>query len=74
MSLVAEVNQALKLKKKFIKKGGTHWKNRLIKNYGLTKGLVDVDGNPVENDFPDQADMCEIIRALLANSKYHQLY
>ena len=46
-----------------------HWKNRLIKNYGLTKGLVDVDGNPVENDFADQADMCEIIRAMLANSK-----
>jgi len=40
----------------------------LIKNYGLTKGLVDVDGNPVENDFPHQADMCEIIRALLGNS------
>ena len=41
----------------------------MIKNYGLTKGLVDVDGSPVENDFSDQADMCEIIRAMLANSK-----
>ena len=46
-----------------------HWKTRLEKYYGLTKGLVDVDGNPVDNDFEDQADMCEIIRALVANSK-----
>ena len=48
-----------------------HWKTRLEKYYGLTKGLVDVDGNPVENDFEDQADMCEIIRALVANSIYY---
>lgn len=46
-----------------------HWKNRLEKYYGLTKGLVDVNGNPVDNDFEDQADMCEIIRALVANSE-----
>lgn len=46
-----------------------HWKTRLEKYYGLTKGLVDVDGNPVEQDFEDQADMCEIVRALVANSK-----
>jgi len=45
-----------------------HWKTRLEKYYGLTKGLVDVDGNPVDDDFEDQADMCEIIRALVANS------
>ena len=45
-----------------------HWKSRLEKFYGMTKGLVDVEGNPVENDFEDQADMCEIIRALVANS------
>jgi len=45
-----------------------HWKSRLEKYYGLTKGLVDVEGNPVEDDFEDQADMCEIIRALVANS------
>jgi len=32
--------------------------------------LVDVDGNPVENNFPDQADMCEIIRALVANNVF----
>jgi hypothetical protein len=46
------------------------WKTRLQKYYGLTKGLVDVDGNPVDDDFEDQADMCEIIRALVANSNY----
>jgi 2,4-dienoyl-CoA reductase-like NADH-dependent reductase (Old Yellow Enzyme family) len=47
-----------------------HWKTRLEKYYGLTKGLVDVDGLPVENDFEDQADMCEMVRALVANSKF----
>ena len=47
-----------------------HWKYQLIKNYGLVKGLVDVNGNPVENDFDDQADMCEIIRALIANGVF----
>ena len=46
-----------------------HWKSRLEKYYGMTKGLVDVEGNPVENDFEDQADMCEIIRALVAKEK-----
>lgn len=44
------------------------WKTRLEKYYGLTKGLVDVEGEPVDDDFDDQADMCEIIRALVANS------
>ena len=38
-------------------------------NYNLKKGLVDVNGNPVEDDFDDQADMCEIVRALIANGK-----
>lgn len=33
----------------------------------MTKGLVDVDGNPVDTDFEDQADMCEIVRALVFN-------
>ena len=44
------------------------WKTRLEKYYGFTKGLVNVDGEPVDDDFEDQADMCEIIRALVANS------
>jgi len=45
------------------------WKVRLEKYYGFTKGLVNVDGEPVDTDFEDQADMCEIVRALVANSK-----
>ncbi len=48
---------------------GEHWKVRLQNIYGLPIGLVDVEGNPVSDDFEDQADMCEIIRALIANSK-----
>ena len=28
--------------------------------------LVDADGNSVAYDFPDQADMCEMVRALVA--------
>ena len=44
------------------------WKTRLEKYYGLTKGLVNVDGDPVDSDFEDQADMCELVRALVANS------
>ena len=50
--------------------GSNSWKTRLEKIYGLTKGLVDVDGNPVEGNFPDQADMCEIIRAMVANNLF----
>ena len=53
-----------------MKKIGKRWKDRLELNYKLTKGLVDVDGNPVDNDFEDQADMCEIVRALIFNGKY----
>jgi hypothetical protein len=35
--------------------------------------LVSDDGDPVENDFPDQADMCEIIRAAYANNKFPEM-
>ena len=38
-------------------------------NYGLEFGLVDVNGQPHEKDFDNQADMCEIVRALIANGK-----
>tara|TARA_B110000503_G_C6918266_1_gene317616 strand:- start:396 stop:593 length:198 start_codon:yes stop_codon:yes gene_type:complete len=30
---------------------------------------VDVDGQPVTTDAPDEADMCELIRALIAGNK-----
>jgi len=42
------------------------WLKPLKEKYGLKTGLVDRDGKPVDNDFDDQADMCEIIRALIA--------
>lgn len=49
------------------------WVLKLKENYNLKKGLVDVDGNPVAKDFDDQADMCEIIRALVANGKFLEI-
>ena len=49
--------------------GEGDWFQKLQQNYGLKKGLVDVNGNPVDRDFSDQADMCEIVRALIANGK-----
>ena len=45
----------------------------LQQNYNLKVGLVDVEGNPVQRDFDDQADMCEIIRALVANGKFLEI-
>jgi hypothetical protein len=42
------------------------WAARLKDVYGLEKGLVDVDGNAVKQDFEDQADMCELVRAMIA--------
>jgi cytidyltransferase-like protein len=39
----------------------------LKEKFKLTKGLVDVNGNTVPHNFKDQADMCEIARALIAN-------
>lgn len=49
--------------------GEGDWLQKLQQNYGLKKGLVDVEGNPVKKSFSDQADMCEIVRALIANGK-----
>ena len=42
------------------------WISPLKEKYGLKKGLVDKEGRSVETDFDDQADMCEIARALIA--------
>lgn len=49
------------------------WKLKFKEHYNLKYFLVDVDGNPVETDFDDQADMCEIIRSLVANGKFPQI-
>jgi hypothetical protein len=40
------------------------WMENLKENYGI-ETLVDSEGNPVEKDFDDQADMCEIVRAYI---------
>jgi hypothetical protein len=50
-----------------------NWIVKLTNNYGLKKGLVDVNGDSVEKDFEDQADMCEIVRALVANGKFPEI-
>ena len=54
-------------------KGSSGWLTKLMANFDLKKGLVDANGNPVEEDFEDQADMCEIVRALIANGKIPQV-
>ncbi len=52
---------------------GADWVTRLEKNYLLSRGLVDVDGKPYTTNKPEQADMCEIIRALLGNGIFPNL-
>ncbi len=39
-----------------------NWMEQIKLHYGITQ-LVDTVGEPVNSDFPDQADICEIIRA-----------
>jgi hypothetical protein len=53
--------------------GNAAWLPKLINNFQLTKGLVDVNGEPTDKDFDDQADMCEIVRALVANGKIPEI-
>ena len=53
--------------------GSSNWIVKLMTNYQLKKGLVDVNGDPVDKDFNDQADMCEIVRALVANGKIPEI-
>lgn len=45
------------------------WIKPLKRFYGLKNGLVDSEGISVTHDFPNQADMCEIVRALIADGK-----
>lgn len=48
---------------------GYNWAKEFLKNYSI-QSLVDVDGkpnNPPYADYDDQADICEAIRALVAN-------
>lgn len=49
--------------------GSDNWKNDMAKYLG-TSTLVNVNGDVMEEDDDEQADMCEIIRALLADGKF----
>jgi hypothetical protein len=44
-----------------------NWQESLRKNYGINT-LVDSVGEAVKFDYPDQADMCEIVRAAMAKA------
>jgi len=46
-----------------------NWKKSLADNIGVAN-LVDDTGDIVEEDFDDQADMCELVRASLAGGKF----
>ena len=45
------------------------WVSPLKDLYGMEKGLVDVKGDSVKEDFPDQADMCELVRGMIASGR-----
>jgi len=48
------------------------WRKKFLENYQV-KNFVDVFGNPADpphQDFDDQADMCEIVRALVGNGAF----
>lgn len=45
------------------------WFTKLKTNFGIST-LVDEIGEPVEQNNPEQADMCEIVRSLLAAGKF----
>ena len=47
-----------------------NWLSILKRNFALSTGLVDVEGASVPGNIPEQADMCEIIRALIAGGKF----
>lgn len=47
----------------------TDWQKDLNELMGISN-LVDDNGDPVEQDFEDQADMCELIRAAYSANKF----
>ena len=49
------------------------WMKPLREIHGISN-LVDDTGDMVDRDFPDQADMCEIIRAAIASGKINNIY
>jgi len=52
--------------------GINYWVSNFKETYGITGDtpFVDVNGTPQADDFPDQADMCEIVRSLIFNGKF----
>jgi len=46
------------------------WPRRLIQNYSIYKGLIDVNGESYQINKPNEADMCEIIRTLIGNGYF----
>lgn len=51
---------------------GNDWRKSVLENYSI-RHFMDVYGNPADppyQDFDDQADMCEIIRALVGNGVF----
>ena len=45
------------------------WNKRLLDIYPIFRGLIDVNGNTTnDQNQPDQADMCEIVRSLIGNN------
>ncbi len=53
--------------------GPTSWIAAAKNTFDLKKGLLDVNGNPTEKDFADQADMCELVRSLVGNGKVPEI-
>jgi hypothetical protein len=53
--------------------GNANWQTKFMTNFDLKRNLVDVNGDPVDQDFDDQADMCEIVRSLVANGKIPEI-
>jgi hypothetical protein len=49
------------------------WQIKIKENYKLKKGLVDVNGDSIDKDYDDQADMCEIIRSFIANGLFLEI-
>lgn len=46
------------------------WLSPLRERYGLRSGLVDKDGKAIDFPFDTQADMCELVRAMIAGNLF----
>lgn len=48
----------------------SNWKEEIRRNFGITE-LSDVNGDPVQEDFNNQADLCEIVRSAAAKNLFN---